>query len=65
MHGSEQRFSLGWFEGEDIRDPAIEKVMHVVYEQTNQIYHFKGLHNFNGSIDCVEIVCTPQKKHIN
>jgi phosphatidylglycerol lysyltransferase len=32
--------------GEKQSDPAIEKVMHFVYEYVNQFYNFKGLHAF-------------------
>jgi len=32
--------------GEKPDDPAIEKIMHFVYEHVNQFYNFKGLHNF-------------------
>lgn len=32
--------------GEKQNDPAIEKVMHFVYEHVNQFYNFKGLHAF-------------------
>ena len=32
--------------GEKPGDPAIEKVMHFVYEHVDQFYNFKGLHNF-------------------
>jgi phosphatidylglycerol lysyltransferase len=32
--------------GEKRDDPAIEKVMHFVYEHVDQFYNFKGLHNF-------------------
>jgi phosphatidylglycerol lysyltransferase len=32
--------------GEQANDPAIEKVMHWVYENVNQFYNFKGLHAF-------------------
>ncbi|MBP1693065.1 MAG: hypothetical protein H6Q37_948 [Chloroflexi bacterium] len=35
-------FGVG--EGED--DPAIERVLHFVYENINQFYNFKGLHAF-------------------
>ncbi len=32
--------------GEQTGDPAIERVMHWVYENVNQFYNFKGLHSF-------------------
>lgn len=32
--------------GERPNDPAIERVMHFIYEHVNQFYNFKGLHNF-------------------
>ena len=32
--------------GEQADDPAIEKIMHWVYEHVNQFYSFKGLHSF-------------------
>ena len=32
--------------GEQADDPAIEKVMHWIYEHVNQFYNFKGLHSF-------------------
>jgi phosphatidylglycerol lysyltransferase len=32
--------------GEQAGDPAIERVMHWVYENVNQFYNFKGLHSF-------------------
>lgn len=32
--------------GEQADDPAIERVMHFVYENVNQFYNFKGLHAF-------------------
>jgi phosphatidylglycerol lysyltransferase len=32
--------------GEHSDDPAIERVMHFVYEHINQFYNFKGLHDF-------------------
>jgi phosphatidylglycerol lysyltransferase len=32
--------------GEQSNDPAIEKVMHWVYENVNQFYNFKGLHSY-------------------
>ena len=32
--------------GKHATDPAIERVMHFVYEHVNQFYNFKGLHNF-------------------
>ncbi len=32
--------------GEKNNDPAIERVMHFIYEHVNQFYNFKGLHNF-------------------
>jgi len=32
--------------GEKPGDPAIEHVMHFIYEHINQFYNFKGLHNF-------------------
>ena len=32
--------------GEQTSDPAIERVMHWVYEHVNQFYNFKGLHAF-------------------
>ena len=32
--------------GEQANDPAIEKVMHFIYENVNQFYNFKGLHSF-------------------
>ncbi len=32
--------------GEKPGDPAIDRVMHWVYEHINQFYNFKGLHNF-------------------
>lgn len=32
--------------GEQADDPAIEKVMHWVFEHVNQFYNFKGLHSF-------------------
>lgn len=32
--------------GEHADDPAIERVMHFVYENVNQFYNFKGLHTF-------------------
>jgi phosphatidylglycerol lysyltransferase len=45
-----QTFNLGLSSlsgvGEKPDDPAIEKVMHWVYEHVNQFYNFKGLHSF-------------------
>jgi phosphatidylglycerol lysyltransferase len=32
--------------GEQTDDPAIERVLHWVYENVNQFYNFKGLHAF-------------------
>ena len=32
--------------GEQAEDPAIERVMHFIYEHVNQFYNFKGLHEF-------------------
>lgn len=32
--------------GERPQDPAIEQVMHFIYEHVNGFYNFKGLHNF-------------------
>ena len=32
--------------GEKLNDPAIERVMHFIYEHINRFYNFKGLHNF-------------------
>jgi phosphatidylglycerol lysyltransferase len=32
--------------GEKFDDPAIERVMHWIYEHINQFYNFKGLHEF-------------------
>jgi phosphatidylglycerol lysyltransferase len=32
--------------GEQVSDPAIERVMHWIYEHVNQFYNFKGLHSF-------------------
>ena len=32
--------------GQHPDDPAIERVMHFVYENINQFYNFKGLHEF-------------------
>ena len=32
--------------GEQADDPAIERVMHFIYENVNQFYNFKGLHSF-------------------
>jgi phosphatidylglycerol lysyltransferase len=32
--------------GEQADDPAIERVMHFIYENVNQFYNFKGLHAF-------------------
>jgi len=32
--------------GETAEDPAIEKALHMIYENADRIYHFKGLHNF-------------------
>jgi phosphatidylglycerol lysyltransferase len=32
--------------GEQSNDPAIEKVMHWVYENVDQFYNFKGLHSY-------------------
>jgi phosphatidylglycerol lysyltransferase len=32
--------------GEQPTDPAIERVMHFIYEHVNQFYNFKGLHSF-------------------
>jgi phosphatidylglycerol lysyltransferase len=32
--------------GEQANDPAIERVMHWVYDHVNQFYNFKGLHTF-------------------
>lgn len=32
--------------GQQAGDPAIERVMHWVYENVNQFYNFKGLHSF-------------------
>jgi len=32
--------------GEQSTDPAIERVMHFIYEHVNQFYNFKGLHSF-------------------
>jgi phosphatidylglycerol lysyltransferase len=32
--------------GEQANDPAIEQVMHWIYEHVNQFYNFKGLHSY-------------------
>ena len=32
--------------GEHPGDPALERVMHFVFEHVNQFYNFKGLHEF-------------------
>lgn len=32
--------------GEHSADPAAERALHVIYENVDQFYHFKGLHNF-------------------
>jgi phosphatidylglycerol lysyltransferase len=32
--------------GEQANDPAVERVMHFIYEHVNQFYNFKGLHAF-------------------
>jgi phosphatidylglycerol lysyltransferase len=44
------RFNLGLSAlsgvGEHSDDPAIERVMHFIYENVNQFYNFKGLHAF-------------------
>jgi phosphatidylglycerol lysyltransferase len=32
--------------GEQADDPALERVMHFIYENVNQFYNFKGLHAF-------------------
>ena len=32
--------------GEQAGDPVIERVMHFIYENVNQFYNFKGLHEF-------------------
>lgn len=32
--------------GEQAGDPAIEKIMHWIYEHVNQFYNFKGLHTY-------------------
>jgi phosphatidylglycerol lysyltransferase len=32
--------------GENPDDPAVERIMHFVYEHVNQFYNFKGLHAF-------------------
>jgi phosphatidylglycerol lysyltransferase len=32
--------------GERVQDPAIERVMHFIYEHINWFYNFKGLHEF-------------------
>ncbi|HRQ15295.1 MAG TPA: phosphatidylglycerol lysyltransferase domain-containing protein, partial [Promineifilum sp.] len=32
--------------GETAEDPALEKALHMIYENADRIYHFKGLHNF-------------------
>jgi phosphatidylglycerol lysyltransferase len=32
--------------GEKPDDPAVERVMHFIYEHVNQFYNFKGLHSF-------------------
>jgi phosphatidylglycerol lysyltransferase len=32
--------------GEQPTDPAIERIMHFIYENVNQFYNFKGLHSF-------------------
>jgi phosphatidylglycerol lysyltransferase len=46
------RFDLGLSAlsgvGERPGDPAIERLLHVVYEHVNQFYNFKGLHSFKG-----------------
>jgi phosphatidylglycerol lysyltransferase len=45
-----QRFNLGLSAlsgvGERSDDPAVERVMHFIYENVNQFYNFKGLHAF-------------------
>ena len=45
-----QSFNLGLSSlsgvGEHAGDPAIERVMHWVYENINQFYNFKGIHSF-------------------
>ena len=45
-----QGFNLGLSSlsgvGEQADDPAIERVMHWVYENVNQFYNFKGLHSY-------------------
>jgi len=37
--------------GENPTDPAIERVLHYVYEHVNQFYNFKGLHEFKAKFD--------------
>jgi phosphatidylglycerol lysyltransferase len=32
--------------GENPQDPAVERIMHFIYEHINQFYNFKGLHEF-------------------
>ena len=37
--------------GEKPTDPALERVLHYVYEHVNQFYNFKGLHEFKAKFD--------------
>jgi phosphatidylglycerol lysyltransferase len=32
--------------GEEPGDPALERLLHFIYEHINQFYNFKGLHDF-------------------
>lgn len=34
--------------GEHSDDPAVERALHFIYENVNQFYNFKGLHEFKG-----------------
>ncbi|MGE5123681.1 MAG: flippase-like domain-containing protein [Acidobacteriaceae bacterium] len=37
--------------GEKPSDPALERILHYVYEHVNQFYNFKGLHEFKAKFD--------------
>lgn len=45
-HGFNMGLSALYGVGEQVDDPAVERVMHWVYEHVNQFYNFKGLHMF-------------------
>lgn len=37
--------------GEEPNDPAVERLLHYIYENVNQFYNFKGLHEYKEKFD--------------